>query len=113
MSNQNNQKWEKIKQELDDKNQEYLTTQYKAVQMWVRRYADNPSDTALLVSVLNAIVRLRIACDILVVSSDHANGFSENYFFNTTKWSEEEIDTVLNAENQLQSAIDILKEHKK
>ena len=112
MSNQNNQKWEKFKQELAEKNQEYLITQYEAVQSLVRRYADNPSDTALLVSVLHSIVRLPIAYDILVASIDHANSFSENYFFNITKWSDEEVETVLNPENnQLQSAIDILKEH--
>ena len=109
-----NQKWEKFKQELAEKNQGYLVTQYEAVQSLVRLYADNPSDTALFVSVLHAIARLPIACDILVASNDHANEFTENYFFNITTWTDEEVETVLNPENnQLQSAIDILKEHKK
>lgn len=89
-----------------------ILNQIKQTQEKLHLLADNLSNPAALISALNAISRLPIAGDIILVSADDnaAIPLSEFYYFDSTHWSETEVENLLYAdEDKLNIAISIAK----
>ena len=95
---------------LRRKNEMTIDEQIKQTQAKVRLFADN--HPAALIAALQAIFRLPIAGDIIMVSADDnaAIPLSEFYCFDSTHWSETEVENLLYAdEDKLNIAISIAK----
>jgi hypothetical protein len=99
---------------LHGKNKRTMVEQIKLTQEKLQLFADNPSNPAALIAALQAISRLPIAGDIILVSADDnaAIPLSEFYYFDSTHWSETEVENLLYAdEDKLNIAISIAKEN--
>jgi hypothetical protein len=104
--------FEDFAKSLRKKNEMAIDEQIKQTQAKVRLFADNPSNPAALIAALQAIFRLPIAGDIIMVSADDnaAIPLSEFYCFDSTHWSETEVENLLYAdEDKLNIAISIAK----
>jgi hypothetical protein len=97
---------------LHGKNKRTMVEQIKLTQEKLQLFAENPSNPAALIAALQAIFRLPIAGDIIMVSADDnaAIPLSEFYCFDSTHWSETEVENLLYAdEDKLNIAISIAK----